>query len=291
MRVQFELGKFNPKEMAFDHHVGDHSYFLKMTSVQIIEAVVIQGIDPTLLELEFNHVGHLDDFIGQAIPISDGKLLSLYQFACRVSCVDSLGPCAYELISNDDRNIITEAHTVFRNAMNDLSKEAWRLTLEDKIPCSKIAGEFILSKLPDDKIQTKSQINKPSEKSFSIIRSGSITMVKGNSIMFNPTKLAGWFYNNGTNVLIGFKTHRILEGRYDYIISLKSPFIGDLTILWNILNDKDDSYRDSKWGGNCLIGGSPRYLKRPHEKEDRSGGSIITPNELYHIIKTYLEEM
>lgn len=284
MKIEFELGVIDPRRNRFDHHGGvndSNAFVLKMSSVQMIEAVIIKNLDVEGLDVEVNHVGHLDDMVMHSISPAcrAGKLRTLYAFACRVSALDSLGPTAYALLNRADVDLVSSVYQTYQEAVSQAAEEngveRWKLPLEEKIKCSKKAGIFLVSQLEVDDYEKKKP-DAPEEGTYRVEREDNeIWLVKTLGEKFNPIRFSAHFYKMGCRIVVGYKVNNDDPKKYDYSICARSAYDADLIPLWDELRKIENG-----WGGHSGAGGSPR--KDP--KKGSEGGSSIDPDKLYEIL-------
>ncbi len=278
--VEFELGTIDPREWKFDHHQAineSNAFIAKMASVQLIEALIIKGeIEEFSIDnVKLNHVGHLDDFVLHAIPYAQAarKLRGLYSFACRISALDSLGPGAYQLIENKDREIVNNIYSKFQEEVkiiaNNKNVERWDLSTEDKTPASKMAGKLLIDSINVDKY-TKPEIWVPEKEHYNIItkRDDNIWLIKIIDSTLSPLRASAYFYSQGCKVLVAYSFRTRID-RWSYSICSRSAYDFDLSPLWDKLNKIETA--PGKWGGHSGAGGSPR------QNNNFDGGSNIEP--------------
>lgn len=288
--IKFELGVVNPRISAFDHHgpvAHADNFIVKMSAVQLLEAVVMRGINPAELEIEVNHTGHLDDICAFAIvpAAAAGKLRALYAFACVVSVLDSCGPSGYLLIQKKIKVVVDSVYAEYHRLVGAAAKVAgcqkWQLPIEKQIEASKAAGTILVSLLPEDDYEASVPDEPPADSYEIVSKEGDIWLVRVvDANRCNTIRFSGWFYAAGARVVVGYFEQA--EGRWDYSISIRSPYDGDLSGVWPQLATREEIPVGCRnWGGHSGAGGSPMR----NEKAAFPGGSVRTPNEVYDLVK------
>ena len=271
------MGTRDNRNLKFDHHESNGGHNLKMASVQLIEYLICTDsiADFNYDNIELNHVGHLDDMVLFAIKeaYENNKLRNLYKFACMVSSLDSMGPIAYKLINDKDKDMINLVYETYQNTISEIAAnkniDRWKLELVDKISASKYAARILVDRLDFDDYN-EMEYKVPDETHYNIQDLNDIAIIETIDSKFNPMIYSGYFYKNH-KLIIGFKKNPDDENKFDYSIMMRSVFDGDLTPLWNHLKAIEPG-----WGGHSGAGGSPR------KNGDIPGGSGFPP---YSILK------
>ena len=273
-KISFEMGNINLRNGEFDHHSEiSHSqaFIAKMASIQLLEWMFANRCYK--IALEVNHAGHLDDIVAFSAEgaYRQGKFKSLYKFACQVSVLDSCGPLFKGLLSPEINNIIEKVYTVFqaekKNFCKELGCKSWELPLEKQVECSKRASLALLTSLEQDKPEEEKEKEEkvPPVEKYSLKKNGDIAIIELIADGFNPFVYAEYFYKK-FNYIIYYS--KLSDNRYKYTILCKTPYHGDLTPLWEILNKIEPG-----WGGHSGAGGSPR-----------DKGSDISPSEIMKLL-------
>ena len=290
IKVKFEMGNINPRGLEFDHH-GDvrhrDAFIAKMASVQLLEWLLMTGTNPEALELEMNHVGHLDDMVAHAIAPAGraGKLRSLYRFATTVSILDSCGPSGYKLIQRADKAIVDTVYARYHEAWSALAEKAgvqkWNVPLADKIRASKAAGELLVSLLPEDDYEEAIPWV-PEDGTYRIAgEKDGVVLVEGLSDKFNPLRASAFFYGQGYKAVVGFKKHATALWEFDYEACVRSNYDADLSGLWpRLATEEKIPAGERNWGGHAGAGGSPRK----NEKTGFEGGSVRQPEDILALV-------
>ena len=276
-KIFFEMGQRDNRNLKFDHHEANGGHNLKMASVQLIEYLICtDSIDKfNYNDVELNHVGHLDDFVLFAIKeaCEYGKLRNLYKFACMVSSLDSMGPIAYKLINDKDRDLINLVYETYQNKVSEIATnkniDRRNLELVDKIEASKYAARILVDRLESDQYN-EMEHKVPRDECYEIQDLDEVAIIETVDPTFNPMIYSGYFYKK-FKLIIGFKKNPDDENKFDYSIMMRSVFDGDLSPLWNELKAIEPG-----WGGHAGAGGSPR------KNGDVPGGSGFPP---YTILK------
>jgi len=291
--TKFEMGIIDPRNNEFDHHSAiapENAFIAKMASVQLIESLIIKDSikDFKLENVEYNHLGHLDDFILFSIAYAHNrkKLRNLYAFACRISALDSLGPCAYKLLNDSDRDIVGKAYEAFQKEVTIISKkhgiDRWKLSTDQKINAAYMASHVIVNSLDvDDYTEPEAWV--PDENHYSIEeKHDGLWAIEVLDSAMNPLRASSYFYNHGCKIMIAYTYHEE-TGRWGYAISSRSAYDYDLSWLWGELNliDPVAHESDNKWGGHSGAGGAPR------KNGDFEGGSELAPSIIFEMIKEH----
>lgn len=286
--INFEMGIIDPKNNSFDHH-GDvsHSngFIVKMASVQLLEALIIKDdLDSfSHKNVKLNHVGHLDDFVMFAIEAcrDEKKIRNLYAFASRISSLDSLGPSAYKLLNDLDKELVDKIYTFYQDFISKIAiqkdVERYKLELEDKIPASIETGIYLSTLIQPD-VYTAPVIWEPPKDSYEIVDiSDDIFNIDVLKSECNPLRASAFFMKLGCKILVA-SSWREDDSVWTYSICARSAYDFDLTPLWDILSSLELSIF-AKWGGHSGAGGSPR------KNEHCFGGSTVSPGEVIKVIK------
>lgn len=269
--IRFETGIIDPRNGHFDHHgqiAHSDAFIAKMASVQLIESLIIKDEIGSFSTdtVELNHVGHLDDMVLHAIPSArdNGKVRSLYAFACRVSALDSLGPAANRLLQDDDRKIVNEIYDTFQNKVSEISAELgidrFKIDLQDRVSASRLAGERLVELLASDSY-TEPEVWVPNPEQYTMLKfEDDVAVIRIEDSSCNPLRASAYFYAQGVKVLIAFRSD---EDLHTYTVCARSAYDVDLTPLWNKLTELEQTLADpipegSAWGGHSGAGGSPR---------------------------------
>ncbi len=284
--IEFETGKINPRGNAFDHHseiTHSNAFIAKMASVQLLEKLIITGetLRDDYSEVNLNHCGHMDDIVLHAIVPAQkaGKLRNLYAFASRVSALDSLGPSAYKLLQDRDRELVEKVYETFQRLVGIIAEERkvdrWKVELDDRISCSMAAGAELVENLNVDEYSDPVAWEPPEESIGTICKRDGIWIIEITDSSANPLRASASFYRDGCMIMIAYHYHEDIE-RYTYAIAARSPYDADLSGLWGELNQIEKS--GGQWGGHAGAGGSPR------KSGDFEGGSTITPEEVLELL-------
>jgi len=278
-KYQFEMGKCDPINNHFDHHMScnkKNTHTMKMSVVQLIEKLMICGEIKSfdVEDVEFNHLGHIDDILMAAIPFAEknGRIRNLYKFACVASAYDSLGPIAKELLMNE-RDQMTL--TVIQEGYAELIEEVQRanntqgygddelhkvpIKLHQKWKCVKNTVPIFMSRIPRDDRGKKYIPELPTECEIVKEEEG-VLLIKG---YHNPYLASPYFMKEHKDVLaiIFYKDQSNMPGRHSYHIFSKSAYHANLSGLWNALQRKElipEKFKRESWGGHPGAGGSPR---------------------------------
>ena len=293
MKIYFETGTVNPRKRHFDHHSmiphGD-AFIAKMASIQLIEWWWASNC-PTNLSLELNHVGHLDDFIAlAAVNLAKKqdikKMRALYKFATQASVIDSCGKFFKNLLSPDITSLIDSLYDVFHNTLNSVAQQNLRscssLSFAEQVYAAKTTAEFLIYTLQDIPDPEPLPIIQPAAESYQLIKEGNIAVLYNSlDIPFNVLQMAPFFFQT-FDCLISITPRKDNNALQMYMVLLKTPFVGDLTLAWKNLNllEQNLPLGCTKWGGHAGIGGSPR------KQNNWPGGSYLSPNIVIPIIKS-----
>lgn len=274
----------DPLNWVFGHHNGcpkQFSFLLKATCVQLIEAIILRGINPEVLKLVFDHHGHVDDMLALAIvpAYKAGKLKSLYHFALAAMVKDCYGIAGNDLLHSWQAKLIKKMyedyHTRVREMVRELNVDF--LNLEQKQVAAAYAAEEMVKNLRADSPVYEESRSIPKEDSYHLMETqNGIFLIELTDDKQNLSIISKYFYDEGGRILIF--TKRLPNKNYEYSIFLKSPYEGDCSELWRSLSTMEPEGRE--WGGSPTNGGSPRA--RP--KEGFLGGSEIKPTRLYQIL-------
>jgi len=291
-KYKFEMGTCDPRNNQFDHHgacSASNSFVMKMASVQLIEKLIMcdELEEFRLDDVEYNHLGHIDDIIMAAIPFAwrNSRIRNLYKFACTVSCVDSLGPLAKErLLVGRDFDTLTLVQEKYQEVVEDvrsknnpdnLPYDEWfkiPLKMEQKWKACKRAADVLMSKISRDDLTSPVEIEEP-EQCKIIKEENGIFLIEGYA---NPYLTSPYFLKQGASVVIFYREHTSFEGRYVYHIFAQSAYHADLSALWPQLQRKEivpEKFKKESWGGNAGAGGSPRIC-----------GSQYKPRMIMHYV-------
>ena len=295
-KYQFETGICDPRNNHFDHHgecSASNSFVLKMASVQLIDKLIMTDEieNFSLDDVEYNHLGHIDDIIMAAVPFAwrNSRIRNLYKFACTVSAVDSLGPVAKEkLLTGRDFDTLTLVQERYQEVVDDvrsknnpdnLPPEEWfkiPLKMNQKWKACRRAADILMSKISRDDLAAPVEVEKP--ETCNIIKDDNgIFLIEGYS---NPYLTSPYFMKQGASVVIFFREHTNFDGRFVYHIFAQSAYHADLSKLWGELQRKEilpEKFSDERWGGNAGAGGSPRVC-----------GSNYKPEMVYHYVEHIL---
>lgn len=286
--IKFEMGQIDPRRWYFDHHgeiSHSHAFVAKMSSVQLLEALMASGKSITEFQVDLNHTGHLDDFVLHAIQPAeeDGKLRSLYAWACQVSCIDSLGPVAYRFLQKGIVDLVNTVYQCYQTEISRLAEEAgvdrWKLPLDQKILASKKAGMLLVESLEDDNYQPQ-ETWQPPEGTWRLddFNNRKYAVIKVLDSSFNPIRASAKMFelHPDATVMVAYKKDE--SGRLFYSICARSAYHADLSAAWNKLTAADKIPKGCSWGGHSGVGGSAR------KSGDFVGGSCLTPEEVVKII-------
>jgi len=277
-KYKFELGLCDPRNNSFDHHDGcskSNTFTMKMASVQLMEKLMICGeVEMFSIEdVEFNHLGHIDDIIMAAIPFAweNSRIRNLYKFACVVSAYDSLGPIAKEmLMTGRDEITLIVAQEAYQEICDDVREKnnpkgysllelhKIPLTINQKWKAVRYAANCMMSRIPRDDLNNPTEVIMPEE---AVIKDeqGGVVLVKGYN---NPYLSSPYFLKQGATAVIFFREHDSLQGRFVYHIFARSAYHVNLSSMWSKLQRKelypDPKFNKNLWGGNAGAGGSPR---------------------------------
>lgn len=284
--IFFEMGVIDPRGNSFDHHdviSHNNAFIAKMSSVQLLEKIMVTGCDFDISSVTLNHVGHLDDMVLHAIEfcIEENKLRSLYAFAARISALDSLGPAAYKCLQDSDRDLVKKVYDTFQDNVAIAAAEAdvdgWSLPLEIRVECSKKAGRVLCDNLSiDEYTEPEPWIPNPDDYSLEKLEGG-IFVMETHSSKCNPLRASGYFYNQGCKILIGYTPHTA-DKRMTVSVCGRSSYDVDLTPLWAALTRLEESDL-AEWGGHSGAGGSPR------KSDTWDGGTTLSIEKIITVVE------
>lgn len=286
--VRFEIeqdGQLpNSRFWVFGHHWGcpkEETHLMKDASVALIEALLLRGVNPLDIKIEFDHHGHIDDLIALAIvpAFKQGKLKSLYHFALAAMAKDCYGIAGNDLLHSWQAKLIKKAYEDYHNNVRNLVKELGVdfLNLEQKRIAAERAAEEIVNGLREDSpVYEEPRVN-PKENSYHLMETrDGIFLIDLIDDEQNLSIISKFFYDEGGRILIFCKT--LPNKNYEYNVFAKSPYEADFSELWSKLSTMEPEGRE--WGGSPTRGGSPR----PKHREGFYGGSEIPPVRIYSII-------
>lgn len=293
VNVKFEMGQINPNNWEMDHHgpvTHSQNFVIKMSAVQLIEAIVMKGVNPEDIVLEVNHAGHLDDICAHAIApaAAAGKLRALYRFACIASVVDSCGPSGYLLVQKSDKAAMDAVYGEYHRLTGAAAKEAgcqkWQLPLASQVEASKAAGKMLVDLLPVDDYEAAVP-DAPSADTYEVVdKTDGIWVVRIlDADRCNTIRFSGYFYGQGAKAVVGYFKR---GERVDYSACIRSAYDGDLSGVWPQLAAQETiPPKCRNWGGHSGAGGSPMR----DEKSGFPGGSVRTPDEVCDLVRSALK--